>query len=69
MPCRAWIKQTRLMETHRDLVKKVPRFEVQPFNVASVAKLPIVLVRTFRPVTAEPGANYRSSSRICPAPA
>ena len=61
-------QQTRLMEKRIvDLVKeKYPQFEVQPFNVASVAKLPIVLVGTFTPIDSKNQVRTtREQFRIC----
>ena len=47
--------QTRVMEKRIvELAKeKFPQFDVQPFSVSSVAKLPIVLVGTFTPIDAK----------------
>jgi outer membrane protein OmpA-like peptidoglycan-associated protein len=61
-------QQTRLMEKRIvDLVKeKYPQFDVQPFNVASVAKLPIVLVGTFTPIDSKNQVRTtREQFRIC----
>ena len=61
-------QQTRLMEKRIvDLVKeKYPQFEVQPFNVASVASLPIVLVGTFTPIDSKNQVRTtREQFRIC----
>jgi outer membrane protein OmpA-like peptidoglycan-associated protein len=61
-------QQTRLMEKRIvDLAKeKFPQFDVQPFNVASVAKLPIVLVGTFTPIDSKNQVRTtREQFRIC----
>jgi len=60
--------QTRVMERRIvDLVKaKFPQFDVQPFTVASVSKLPIVLVGTFTPIDAKNQVRTaREQFRIC----
>lgn len=60
--------QTRMMEKRIvDLVKeKFPQFDVQPFTVSSVAKLPIVLVGTFTPIDAKNQVRTtREQFRIC----
>jgi outer membrane protein OmpA-like peptidoglycan-associated protein len=60
--------QTRLMEKRIvALVKeKFPQFEVQPFSVAAVARLPIVLVGTFTPIDADNKVRTtREQFRIC----
>jgi outer membrane protein OmpA-like peptidoglycan-associated protein len=61
-------QQTRLMEKRIvELAKeKFPQFDVQPFNVASVAKLPIVLVGTFTPIDSKNQVRTtREQFRIC----
>jgi outer membrane protein OmpA-like peptidoglycan-associated protein len=61
-------QQTRLMETRIvALVKeKYPQFDVQPFSVSSVAKLPIVLVGTFTPIDSKNQVRTtREQFRIC----
>lgn len=60
--------QTRAMEKRIvELVKaKFPQFDVQPFTVASVARLPIVLVGTFTPIDAKNQVRTtREQFRIC----
>jgi len=59
-------QQTRLMEKRIvELAKeKFPQFDVQPFNVASVAKLPIVLVGTFTPIDSKNKCARRASSFV-----
>jgi outer membrane protein OmpA-like peptidoglycan-associated protein len=60
--------QTRVMERRIvDLAKeKFPQFDVQPFSVSSVAKLPIVLVGTFTPIDAKNQVRTtREQFRIC----
>lgn len=60
--------QTRVMEKRIvDLAKeKFPQFDVQPFSVSSVAKLPIVLVGTFTPIDAKNQVRTtREQFRIC----
>lgn len=60
--------QTRVMERRIvDLVKaRFPQFDVLPFSVASVAKLPIVLVGTFTPIDSKNQVRTtREQFRIC----
>jgi outer membrane protein OmpA-like peptidoglycan-associated protein len=60
--------QTRAMEKKIvELVKqRYPQFDVQPFNVASVAQLPIVLVGTFTAIDSKNQVRTsREQFRIC----
>ena len=60
--------QTRLMEKRIvDLVReRFPQFDVQPFTVSSVAKLPLVLVGTFTPIDSKNQVRTaREQFRIC----